>query len=1433
MRMKKWLALLLLVLGVILVLPRPGKNKSESIRSVVGQPVVVKRAPKAGGQERPETPDAFASSYSTDEPVAALPQQRLREDLSLAGSTGPRVGEVTEVTYRDDQVVLPRLDHRPLVAEAEEDNGKNGRYTFALSREVDITPKNRGRWRDAGDMMEWSYGIESLGALSLNLAFTGYKMPAGGSLTLKNDHQEYTFTERENQPHGELWTPMLAGETMTLTARVPAAVQGDLVLELTKVNHGFRGMRYLSSEEDDPEKRRISGSSTQPCNIDVVCSAADNPTWGPVIDDFRDQIRGVGAYTLEGRATCSGSLINNTAQDGRPLFLTAEHCGITTNNARSMVVYWNFQNSRCRLPNSPASGRPGNGRTDQFNIGARLLADHAPTDVAIVELLQNLNPEHNLYLSGWNRRDGNWNGSIGIHHPAVAEKRFSYDTGSTAIDNWAQQRDPTTHFRNDYNFGITAGGSSGSPLFNRSGEIIGYLTGGIRGETCARKFPNWYGRLFRAWNGAGTTTSGVGSWLDPEGTGEIRLGGLNAQVRLSVDEDLVVEEGDAGEQQVQITVRLDRVLETSLQLVPAASAAAGLVEGVDYRFGPDATLFPGDREATITLNILGDTTPEEDEVLRLAFVGLPTFVNASDAQRTVTIRNDDYVLPSVDGNSSQLTGLTQELFEYRIQARNTPRSYRLISGPDGMTVNAESGLVRWLPPSVGTFNARFAAINPAGESEVPVTITVGESPLVGALGLLPTDIVQLQNGGGLDSGIKGWITQTEETQDMGEAARSSMVADGETASFSVTLRGPDVLSFWWKTDSEVNFDFLTLQVNGEFTRQITGNRPWEQVVVELPEGETTLQWSYIKDGAGLAGMDAGFVDNLQLFSRSEVPFLVGLDDVSAVLNADFDYTLRSADPQATFAVTGLPRGLTFDGVNRITGQATRLGGRSVTVTATGVTGKTATNQWQISVLDNLAIPLDTDALNFHQSGDGFWRGTTNPNDAFDQIDSVRSSRLDHGETVAFEADVDGPTHIHFYWRVSSQSNRDFLKFLVDGEMTEQISGETDWQRVVYQVPAGIHRLKWEYVKDGSGSAGEDRGFVDQIQLESERRPFVLVRDRTLTLENEPVRLPVRFLNRVDEMVFDNMPAWATFNEATKQIEGTPVRSGLFRIFCRANNESGETGVPFFVQVVRKDSNFAEALGSADYPFFRESGVPWREPTNGDSGLQSGRISHNQRTVFSNLVHGPGRLFFNWGVSSEENNDRLQLLVNGRSVAEISGMVDMEEQEVDLAAGVNQITWAYSKNEDTSAGRDRGRVWNVSFQGYPEFLKDAGLSQGSTRLTDDLDGDGYSLLEEYAYGGDPANGGSPSGVEASVNNNTDQVIFVFPSNPMPIAVNMVSQHSGDLNFGSWANTPTQAEPEDGPNQTRRLRLRWPKGDGVPQFFRMEVSPMAPPTGRSAR
>jgi len=71
--------------------------------------------------------------------------------------------------------------------------------------------------------------------------------------------------------------------------------------------------------------------------------------------------------------------------------------------------------------------------------------------------------------------------------------------------------------------------------------------------------------------------------------------------------------------------------------------------------------------------------------------------------------------------------------------------------------------------------------------------------------------------------------------------------------------------------------------------------------------------------------------------------------------------------------------------------------------------------------------------------------------------------------------------IDFYWSVSSESSKDFLRFWLNYEERDAISGNVGWNKKSYvDLAPGTYTLTWRYDKDASGSAGSDMGWVDYI-----------------------------------------------------------------------------------------------------------------------------------------------------------------------------------------------------------------------------------------------------------------------------------------------------------------------------------------------------------------
>ncbi len=323
------------------------------------------------------------------------------------------------------------------------------------------------------------------------------------------------FTSADNETHGELWTPIVRGDEIVVELNLPATKPGasaDYELEIGQINHAYRpfGVRI-----ETPEDAARSGS----CNVDVVC---------PEGNGYRDIIRSVGAYTRGGSDICSGSAMNNTAEDGSPYFLTADHCGNSAGNAPSVVIYWNYENSTCRPPGSAASGGPGDGPLDQFSSGTIFLdtsggGTGGGSDWTLLETDDPIPPEYSVFLNGWDRRDQATSSAITIHHPQVEEKRISFENDPTSITSYLNDNpNPNgTHIRiADWDLGTTEGGSSGSPLFSPEKRVIGQLSGGF--ASCTSQTPDWYGRMAR------DMTTGLEVFLDPGNTGAEFIDGLEA-----------------------------------------------------------------------------------------------------------------------------------------------------------------------------------------------------------------------------------------------------------------------------------------------------------------------------------------------------------------------------------------------------------------------------------------------------------------------------------------------------------------------------------------------------------------------------------------------------------------------------------------------------------------------------------------------------------------------------------------------------------------------------------------------------------------------------------------------------------------------------------------------------------------------------------------
>jgi M6 family metalloprotease-like protein len=111
-------------------------------------------------------------------------------------------------------------------------------------------------------------------------------------------------------------------------------------------------------------------------------------------------------------------------------------------------------------------------------------------------------------------------------------------------------------------------------------------------------------------------------------------------------------------------------------------------------------------------------------------------------------------------------------------------------------------------------------------------------------------------------------------------------------------------------------------------------------------------------------------------------------------------------------------------------------------------------------------------------GDRAWRGIKSP--AHDGIDAAQSGVITDNQTSDMSIKVSGPATVTWWWKVSSEENYDYLRFLDNGVELESISGKVDWTPMSVDLTPGIHILTWSYSKEEMSSLGDDAGYIDQV-----------------------------------------------------------------------------------------------------------------------------------------------------------------------------------------------------------------------------------------------------------------------------------------------------------------------------------------------------------------
>lgn len=334
-----------------------------------------------------------------------------------------------------------------------------------------------GATRGAADGgFAWTAKFSSPGASGLRLGISGLDLPGNAALYVFNERGEAfgPYVGKGANGSGELVTNMLSGDTAYLQLRVTGApVELDrLKLRIDDVGHissKFELARDLDNYLSDEKTHCTSGTPNASCVENAECYGTGALS---SINNLRNAIGAMLYRSGGGYYICTGGLIANEANN--PLFLTANHCISKGSEASSLEVYWDHTAS-CGTRSCSAAWEAQGGRAS--DVGASIVASNRTGDYTLMQLSYAL--PSGTYALGWNSTPvANSNGTQlhRISHPNGAPQAYSeqqVDTGAGVCGTLPRG----SYIYSTDNLGATEGGSSGSPVVNSAGEIVGQLYG--------------------------------------------------------------------------------------------------------------------------------------------------------------------------------------------------------------------------------------------------------------------------------------------------------------------------------------------------------------------------------------------------------------------------------------------------------------------------------------------------------------------------------------------------------------------------------------------------------------------------------------------------------------------------------------------------------------------------------------------------------------------------------------------------------------------------------------------------------------------------------------------------------------------------------------------------------------------------------------------
>jgi V8-like Glu-specific endopeptidase len=449
-----------------------------------------------------------ASPLAAQRSTVPLPDfgVRLHTDPETVGTLrdpASRAAEMRELQQRLAAVQVAQALKRPMVVELTaserqriDDVGRVERkYLVGVAKPldlaVDFAPARAlgrraaalglGAARGTGDGgFVWTAAIDVPGATALRLHFTGLDLPPGAALFVYNvaGHAFGPYTRRGPLGDGVLHTHTVFGERLLLQLQSPAEARAP---RLTVAGVGVMGERFAAPRYgphgtfDLGDVKALAAAASNLCSYNADCVVNAACTSSSAVNTAKDAVASILFQSGANFFICSGGLVADTVTTSViPYFLTANHCVSSSGEASSVETYFDYVTT-CSNPNC---AQPYNNTGE--TVGSTIKSTSSTSDYSLLELSSTpTTPDGVATYLGWQTTAvANSDGTalFRISHPSGAPQAYSeqvVDTDKPTCRTWPRGN----WIYSADTLGATEGGSSGSPVVNGSGQIVGQLSG--------------------------------------------------------------------------------------------------------------------------------------------------------------------------------------------------------------------------------------------------------------------------------------------------------------------------------------------------------------------------------------------------------------------------------------------------------------------------------------------------------------------------------------------------------------------------------------------------------------------------------------------------------------------------------------------------------------------------------------------------------------------------------------------------------------------------------------------------------------------------------------------------------------------------------------------------------------------------------------------